>query len=40
MRGQIAEGLLVFLAIEKQDNEKKTKWLCEKIISYRIVNDK
>ncbi|MDR5609739.1 MULTISPECIES: D-aminoacyl-tRNA deacylase [unclassified Arsenophonus] len=37
--GQIAEGLLVFLAIEKEDNEQKAQRLCEKIIGYRIFND-
>lgn len=29
-----------FLAIEKQDNEQKAKWLCEKIIGYCILNNK
>lgn len=28
--GHIAEGLLVFLAIEKEDSEQKAKRLCEK----------
>ncbi|RXK33237.1 D-tyrosyl-tRNA(Tyr) deacylase [Arsenophonus endosymbiont of Bemisia tabaci Asia II 3] len=37
--GQIAEGLLVFLAIEKEDNEQKAQRLCEKIIGYRIFSD-
>ena len=37
--GEITKGLLVFLAIEPNDNEKKAKRLCERVAGYRIFED-
>ncbi|WP_057830237.1 D-aminoacyl-tRNA deacylase [Colwellia sp. TT2012] len=37
--GQIDQGLLVFLAIEPEDNEVKAKRLAERVAGYRIFND-
>ncbi len=37
--GQIDKGLLVFLAIEPQDNEAKAKRLAERVAGYRVFND-
>lgn len=37
--GEIKEGLLVFLAIEKNDTEEKAKRLAERVAGYRIFND-
>ncbi|WP_036768270.1 D-aminoacyl-tRNA deacylase [Photorhabdus australis] len=37
--GEIGHGLLVLLGVEKEDDQQKTKRLCEKVIGYRIFND-
>ncbi|GAA0823085.1 D-aminoacyl-tRNA deacylase [Colwellia asteriadis] len=37
--GEIANGLLVLLAIEPQDTEAKAKRLAERVAGYRIFND-
>ncbi len=37
--GQIDGGLLVFLGVEKGDDEAKAKRLQEKVLSYRIFED-
>ncbi|MEW6995253.1 D-aminoacyl-tRNA deacylase [Colwelliaceae bacterium MEBiC 14330] len=37
--GQIDKGLLVFLAIEPQDNEAKARRLAERVAGYRVFND-
>ncbi len=37
--GQIDRGLLVFLGVEKGDDEAKTKRLQEKVLGYRIFED-
>ncbi|ALO33683.1 D-tyrosyl-tRNA(Tyr) deacylase [Colwellia sp. MT41] len=37
--GQINQGLLIFLAIEPEDNEVKAKRLAERVAGYRIFND-
>ena len=37
--GEINQGLLVFLAIEPQDNEVKAKRLSERVSGYRIFED-
>jgi D-tyrosyl-tRNA(Tyr) deacylase len=37
--GEIERGLLVFLAIEPQDNEAKAKRLAERVAGYRMFND-
>ena len=37
--GQISSGLLVFLAIEPEDNEVKAKRLSERVAGYRIFED-
>ncbi len=37
--GEIGAGLLVFLAIEPQDNEVKAKRLAERVAGYRVFND-
>lgn len=37
--GKIANGLLVFLAIEPDDTEKKARRLVERILGYRIFAD-
>jgi len=38
--GQIKKGLLVFLAVHKDDNEEKIAKLAEKIMALRIFSDK
>lgn len=37
--GSIEQGLLVFLAIEPNDNEKKAKRLAQRVAGYRIFED-
>ena len=37
--GEIKHGLLIFLGVEKQDNEKTAKRLLERILNYRIFSD-
>ena len=37
--GQIEGGLLVFLAVEKGDDEKKCKRLAQRVLAYRIFSD-
>lgn len=37
--GQINKGLLVFVAIGKQDTDKDVEWMTNKIIHLRIFND-
>jgi len=37
--GEISHGLLVLLAIEPDDNEKKAKRLAERVAGYRIFED-
>lgn len=37
--GKIAGGLLVLLAVEKGDDEKKCKRLAERVLAYRIFAD-
>ncbi len=38
--GEIEHGLLVFLAVEPEDTQIKTKRLAERVASYRMFNDK
>jgi len=37
--GEIAQGLLVLLAIEPEDNQVKAKRLAERVAGYRIFSD-
>lgn len=37
--GEIAQGILVFVGVEKNDNEDYVQRLVDKIISYRIFSD-
>lgn len=37
--GEIAHGLLVFLAVEPEDNQAKAKRLAERVAGYRVFND-
>ena len=37
--GSIAKGLLVFLAVQQQDNEKSADRLLEKLLAYRVFAD-
>lgn len=37
--GEIAKGLLVFLAVEPEDTEAKAKRLAERVVGYRVFND-
>ncbi|MFT5313578.1 MAG: D-tyrosyl-tRNA(Tyr) deacylase [Paraglaciecola sp.] len=36
---EIAQGILLFIAVEKNDNEGKAQKLCEKVLNYRIFAD-
>jgi len=38
--GEIEHGLLVFLAVEPEDTQIKTKRLAERVTGYRMFNDK
>ena len=38
--GEIEHGLLVFLAVEPEDTQIKTKRLAERVAGYRMFNDK
>jgi D-tyrosyl-tRNA(Tyr) deacylase len=37
--GEIGKGLLVFLAVQPEDTEVKTKRLAERVAGYRVFND-
>lgn len=37
--GQIDQGILLLLGVEKDDNEKKAERLLERVINYRIFED-
>jgi len=37
--GEIERGLLVFLAVQPQDTQAKTKRLAERVAGYRVFND-
>jgi len=37
--GQIGQGIMLLLGVEKGDNESKADWLAEKIINLRIFSD-
>lgn len=37
--GQIGQGILVLLGVEKGDNEAKASRLCERVLNYRMFND-
>ena len=37
--GEIDQGLLVLLGVEKDDDETKAKRLCERVVGYRIFSD-
>ena len=37
--GEIGQGLLVFLAVEPEDSQAKTKRLAERVAGYRVFND-
>ena len=37
--GEIGPGLLVFLGVEKDDDEQKANRLCERVLGYRIFSD-
>jgi len=37
--GEIQQGLLVFLAVEPEDNEKKAQRLAQRVAGYRIFED-
>ncbi len=37
--GQINQGLLVFLAVEKDDDKQKVEHLCRRILNYRVFSD-
>lgn len=37
--GQIAEGVLVLVGVQREDNEQKAKRLLERILTYRIFSD-
>ncbi|KYK72293.1 D-aminoacyl-tRNA deacylase, partial [Aggregatibacter actinomycetemcomitans] len=37
--GQIGEGLLVLLGVEKDDDRQKADKLAEKVLNYRVFSD-
>ncbi|MDR0218128.1 MAG: D-tyrosyl-tRNA(Tyr) deacylase [Enterobacteriaceae bacterium] len=37
--GEIEQGLLVFLGVEKDDDQQKAQRLCEKVMGYRVFSD-
>lgn len=37
--GQIGQGVLVLLGVEKGDDQAKAKRLCERVLNYRIFSD-
>lgn len=37
--GEIGPGLLIFLGVEKDDNEQKADRLCQRVLGYRIFGD-
>lgn len=37
--GEIEQGLLVLLGVEKEDNTQKADRLCERVLGYRIFSD-
>jgi D-tyrosyl-tRNA(Tyr) deacylase len=37
--GEIGQGILVFLGVEKSDNKAKTQKLSQKVMNYRIFSD-
>ncbi|SFU59865.1 D-aminoacyl-tRNA deacylase [Xenorhabdus koppenhoeferi] len=37
--GEIGQGLLVLLGVEKDDNPQKAQRLCEKVMGYRVFSD-
>lgn len=37
--GEIGQGLLVLLGVEKEDDESKAIRLCERVLGYRIFSD-
>lgn len=37
--GEIAQGLLVFLAVQPNDNQAKAKRLAQRVAGYRVFND-
>jgi len=37
--GEISQGILVFLGVEKNDDEAKAKKLSQKVLNYRIFSD-
>jgi len=39
MIGEIAQGVLVFLAVQPDDSPEKAKRLAERVASYRLFND-
>ncbi|REF26708.1 D-tyrosyl-tRNA(Tyr) deacylase [Xenorhabdus cabanillasii] len=37
--GEIEQGLLVFLGVEKEDDQQKAQRLCDKVMGYRVFSD-
>lgn len=37
--GEINTGLLIFLGVEKKDNEQSATQLCQRILTYRVFGD-
>lgn len=40
IKGQIGQGLVVFLGIKKGDGDSEINWMVEKVINLRIFEDK
>lgn len=38
--GEINQGLLVFVGVEKEDSKEKAKRLVERVLNYRVFSDK